>query len=67
MAAGKEVTGVHLGAIALEPQRFVALMYMVVVPINTVWWLLTHYVLVKPLHKSEQHHTTRRMTLTGTL
>lgn len=47
MAMGKEVTDV------LEPQRFIALMYWVVVPVNTVWWLLTHLGIVKPLHAED--------------
>lgn len=51
MAAGKEVTAV------LEPQRFIALMYMIVVPVNTVWWLLTHYGVIGKAHAdAEEHH-----------
>lgn len=50
MAAGKEVTAV------LEPQRFIALMYMVVVPVNTVWWLLTHYGVIGKAHADDEAH-----------
>ena len=50
MAAGKEVTAV------LDPQRFIALMYMVVVPVNTIWWLLTHYGVIGKAHADDDAH-----------
>jgi drug/metabolite transporter (DMT)-like permease len=50
MAAGKEVTAV------LEPQKFIALMYMILVPVNTVWWLLTHYGVIGKAHADDEAH-----------
>jgi len=61
MAMGKEVTEV------LEPQRFVALMYMVVVPVNTAWWLLTHLKVVKPLHAAYSAQSKHPLDLKGIL
>jgi drug/metabolite transporter (DMT)-like permease len=64
MAIGKEVTGEHLPN-PLEPQVFVALMYLIVGPVNTVWWLLTKYGLIRNLHRSEKEHEQRAMTFRG--
>ena len=50
MAMGKEVTK------EIPPQMFIALMYSIVAPINTVWWLLTRYGYVKKLHAAETEH-----------
>ena len=51
MAVGREVTGVHL-ADPLPAAWFAVLMYMIVAPINTAWWLLIRLGLLKPLHNS---------------
>jgi len=50
MAIGKEVT------VQIPPQMFVALMYTILVPINTGWWLLTHYGVLPGLHAPEDAH-----------
>ena len=47
---GKEVTA------EIPPQMFVALMYTVLLPVNTGWWLLTHFGLLPRLHAREEAH-----------
>jgi len=50
MAVGKEVTQ------QIPPQMFVALMYAILIPVNTAWWLLTHFRILPGLHAKEDNH-----------
>jgi drug/metabolite transporter (DMT)-like permease len=49
MAVGREVTGLQLDH-PLPAPWFTALMYLIIAPLNTAWWLLIHFGKLKPLH-----------------
>jgi drug/metabolite transporter (DMT)-like permease len=61
MAIGKEVT------VQIPPQMFIALMYAIVVPVNTAWWLLTHFKLLPGLHAREENHALAPLQLKSIL
>ena len=64
MAIGREAAGIHLEN-PVPAAWFAAIMYLIIAPINTVWWLLIHFGKMKPLHNSASAQGKHPLELKG--
>jgi drug/metabolite transporter (DMT)-like permease len=64
MAIGREATGLHLEH-PVPAVWFTTIMYLIIAPINTIWWLLIHYGKLQPLHSAASAQGQHPLELKG--